>query len=93
MDAAAHENEVRLRKGTTLNERLVLAGIAIVVCLIALPGLVSSGLADKGPKIDVDKAFREMQRSNAPATPAPDIGASGAAAKPPAELPHCAASA
>jgi len=39
MDAAAHENEVRLRKGTSLNERLVLAGIAIVVCLIALPGL------------------------------------------------------
>src|ERR1041384_202806 len=39
MDAAAHENEVRLRKGTSLNERLVLAGIAVVVCLIALPGL------------------------------------------------------
>jgi hypothetical protein len=39
MDAAAHENEVRLRKGTTLNERLVLAGIAVLVCLIALPGL------------------------------------------------------
>jgi hypothetical protein len=39
MDAAANENEVRLRKGTSLNERLVLAGIAIVVCLIALPGL------------------------------------------------------
>jgi len=39
MDAAANENEVRLRKGTSLNERLVLAGIAVVVCLIALPGL------------------------------------------------------
>lgn len=39
MNAAAHENEVRLRKGTTLNERLVLAGIAVLVCLIALPGL------------------------------------------------------
>lgn len=39
MDAAAHDNEVRLRKGTTLNERLVLAGIAVLVCLIALPGL------------------------------------------------------
>ena len=39
MDAAANENEVRLRKGTSLNERLVLAGIAILVCLIALPGL------------------------------------------------------
>jgi hypothetical protein len=28
-----------LRKGTTLNERLVLAGIAVILCLIALPGL------------------------------------------------------
>ncbi|WFU17347.1 hypothetical protein [Bradyrhizobium sp. CB3481] len=35
----ADENEIRLRKGTTLNERLVLAGIAVVLCLIALPGL------------------------------------------------------
>jgi hypothetical protein len=35
----AGENEVRLRKGTSLNERLVLAGIAVVLCLIALPGL------------------------------------------------------
>src|SRR3954466_1742519 len=39
MDAVANEDEVRLRKGTSLNERLILAGIAIVVCLIALPGL------------------------------------------------------
>ena len=39
MDAVSNENEVRLRKGTTLNERLVLAGIAVVLCLIALPGL------------------------------------------------------
>jgi len=35
----AGEDEVRLRKGTSLNERLVLAGIAVVLCLIALPGL------------------------------------------------------
>jgi TRAP-type mannitol/chloroaromatic compound transport system permease large subunit len=66
----------------------VLIQVIMVGLVIALPGLVSSGLADKGPKIDVDKAFREMQRSNAPATPAPDIGASGAAAKPPAEAPQ-----
>jgi hypothetical protein len=39
MDAATNENEVRLRKGTSLNERLVLAGIAVVLCLMALPGL------------------------------------------------------
>ena len=35
----AGEDEVRLRKGTSLNERLVLAGIAVILCLIALPGL------------------------------------------------------
>ncbi|NOJ50616.1 hypothetical protein [Bradyrhizobium archetypum] len=40
MDAAANENEVRLRKGTSLNERLALAGAAALLCLIALPGLV-----------------------------------------------------
>ena len=39
MDAVTNENEVRLRKGTSLNERLVLAGIAVILCLIALPGL------------------------------------------------------
>ena len=39
MDVVANENEVRLRKGTSLNERLVLAGIAVILCLIALPGL------------------------------------------------------
>jgi hypothetical protein len=38
MNTAA-EDEVRLRKGTSLNERLVLAGIAAILCLIALPGL------------------------------------------------------
>ena len=38
MDTAG-KDEVRLRKGTSLNERLVLAGIAVVLCLIALPGL------------------------------------------------------
>ena len=35
----AGEGEVRLRKGTSLNERLALAGIALLLCLIALPGL------------------------------------------------------
>jgi len=45
MDTAASENEVRLRKGTSLNERLILAGVAVLMCLIALPGL--SHLADE----------------------------------------------
>src|SRR5437764_13656433 len=39
MDAVANENEVRLRKGTSVNQRLVLARIAVILCLIALPGL------------------------------------------------------
>jgi hypothetical protein len=39
MGAVTNENEVRLRKGTSLNERLMLAGIAVILCLIALPGL------------------------------------------------------
>ena len=37
--STAGEDEVRLRKGTSLNERLVLSGIAVVLCLIAVPGL------------------------------------------------------
>jgi hypothetical protein len=39
MVAATNENEVRLRKGTSLNERLGLAGAAVLLCLVALPGL------------------------------------------------------
>ncbi|WP_213289749.1 hypothetical protein [Bradyrhizobium sp. sGM-13] len=39
MVAATNENEVRLRKGTSLNERLALAGAAVILCLVALPGL------------------------------------------------------
>jgi hypothetical protein len=39
MDTAASQNEVRLRNGTSLNERLILAGVAVLMCLIALPGL------------------------------------------------------
>ena len=41
MDTAASENEVRLRKGTSLNERLILAGVGVVLCLVAIPGLVA----------------------------------------------------
>lgn len=41
MDTAARENEVRLRKGESLNERLILAGVGVVLCLVAIPGLVA----------------------------------------------------
>jgi hypothetical protein len=44
MDTAAFEDEVRLRKGESLNERLVIAGFGFVVCLFAIPDITS----DKG---------------------------------------------
>ena len=37
MDTAAFRDEVRLRKGESLNERLAIAGFGVVVCLFALP--------------------------------------------------------
>ena len=39
--AASKDTEVRLRKGTSLNERLVRVGFAVIFCLFALPGLVA----------------------------------------------------
>jgi hypothetical protein len=42
MDAAASKNEVRLRKGMSLNERLMLAGFGILACLFAIADLVAS---------------------------------------------------
>jgi TRAP-type mannitol/chloroaromatic compound transport system permease large subunit len=61
----------------------VLIQVIMVGLVIALPGLVSSGLADKGPQIDVDKAFREMQRSNS----APAVPGAASAATPSNESP------
>jgi hypothetical protein len=40
MDHAANKNEVRLRKGESLKERLAVSGLAILVCLFAVPDLV-----------------------------------------------------
>jgi hypothetical protein len=42
MNASANENEVRLRGGTSLNERLLAAGFAVLLCLAAIPGIVAS---------------------------------------------------
>ena len=39
MDHAAFKDEVRLRKGQSLNERLFHAGAGVVVCLFALPDI------------------------------------------------------
>lgn len=41
MDAAANPNEVRLRKGSSLRERLVRAGSGAVLLLILVPGLLA----------------------------------------------------
>lgn len=41
MDAAANPDEVRLRKGSSLRERLVWAGSGAAVLLILVPGLVT----------------------------------------------------
>jgi hypothetical protein len=49
MDTAASQDEVRLRKGSPLRERLVLAGAGTVVLLILVPGLL--GWASGGPPL------------------------------------------
>jgi len=41
MDAAANPNEVRLRKGSSLRERLVRAGSGAVLLLILVPGMLT----------------------------------------------------
>jgi hypothetical protein len=41
MDAAANPDEVRLRKGSSLRERLVRAGSGAVLLLILVPGLLT----------------------------------------------------
>jgi TRAP-type mannitol/chloroaromatic compound transport system permease large subunit len=62
----------------------VLIQIVMVGLIIAFPGLVTGSLA-KGPSIDVDKAFQQMQMAPkespdaAPSASAPDAAASGAA--------------
>jgi hypothetical protein len=49
MDAAASQDEVRLRQGSSLRERLVWAGSGVVVLLLAVPGLLT--WASGGPPL------------------------------------------
>lgn len=49
MDAAASQDEVRLRKGSSLSERLVWAGSGAAILLIVVPGLVT--WASGGPPL------------------------------------------
>ncbi len=65
----------------------VIIQIIMVVLIITFPGLVSRG-GDAGPKVDVDKAFEQLQMApkedkadpSSPAVPAPAGGASEAPA-------------
>jgi tripartite ATP-independent transporter DctM subunit len=57
----------------------VLIQVLMVALVIAFPGLVSSGL-DKQPKIDVDKAFQQMQLPQRDAAPGSDGSAPGGTA-------------
>jgi TRAP-type mannitol/chloroaromatic compound transport system permease large subunit len=62
----------------------VLIQIIMVGLIIAFPGLVSSGLS-KGPTVDIDKAFQQMQQesnreANPPDATTPAPAASGMAA-------------
>jgi hypothetical protein len=49
MDAAANPDEVRLRKGSSLSERLVWAGSGAAILLIVIPGLLTWALG--GPPL------------------------------------------
>src|SRR3954466_9782919 len=49
MDAAASQDEVRLRKGSSLSERLVWAGSGAAVLLLVVPGLLT--WASGGPPL------------------------------------------
>jgi hypothetical protein len=49
MDKAATQDEVRLRKGSSLKERLIRAASGALILLIAAPGLI--GLASGGPPL------------------------------------------
>ncbi len=51
MDMAATQSEVRLRKGSSLQDRLVRAGLGVLVLLFAVPGIASWDWADQLPSL------------------------------------------
>ena len=51
MDKAATQDEVRLRKGSSLKDRLIRAGLGVFVLLLAVPGIVTWDLAERLPSL------------------------------------------
>ena len=51
MDTAATRDEVRLRKGSSLKDRLIRASLGIFVLLLAVPGIVAWDWADQLPSL------------------------------------------
>jgi hypothetical protein len=51
MDRAATRDEVRLRKGSSLKDRLIRAGVGVVVLLLAIPGIVAWDWAEQLPSL------------------------------------------
>jgi len=51
MDTAATRDEVRLRKGSSLKDRLIRAGLGVFVLLLAVPGIVAWDWADQLPSL------------------------------------------
>jgi hypothetical protein len=51
MDKALTQDEVRLRKGSSLKDRMVRAGVGVVVLLLAVPGIVGWDWTDQLPSL------------------------------------------
>ncbi len=51
MDTAATQDEVRLRKGSSLKDRLIRAGLGVFVLLLAVPGIAAWDLAERLPSL------------------------------------------
>ena len=51
MDKALTQDEVRLRKGSSLKDRMIRAGVGVLVLLLAVPGIVSWDWADQLPSL------------------------------------------
>jgi hypothetical protein len=49
MDTSASSDEVRLRKGESFKERLILAGVGLACCLLAIPDFVAAARSDRLP--------------------------------------------
>ena len=51
MDKALTQDEVRLRKGSSLKDRMIRAGVGVLVLLLAVPGIVTWDWAEQLPSL------------------------------------------